>query len=316
MDPVLPPDSTNVVHGVVASKIWSQAPGFLVGVLSSALVALVVYLKQRCDDDKSQHELRIFLYTVWKQGGDTNQVAARIERKVDELLHGVATGKELEVLQNEFHKLDTKLRKEFTSKRHEKYVEDALAYKIVADAWSERAAAKLTFTTLDEGGAISLDRIQRVHTELFPEGYAWAGNTREQAVTIIRKESVSGRSVRPLLSTVATQVVEPKDIIPEMQRLIHRWNSNLVHIKNDNIDAISEELAHFHHEFALVHPFLDGNGRIARLITDEQTSFLFKRKIHLNLNGAAYYEALRAADHQESGQFKNLIKERIQQAVR
>lgn len=305
-------DSTSNLSSSISSNILSQVPGFVVGVLSSAVVALVVYLKQRRDDEEFQREFVIFLYTVWKQGGNTNQVAARIEAKVDELLHGVAKGKELETLQNEFYKLDTKLRKEFVSKRREKYVEDALAYKIVADAWSERAATKLTFKSLDEHGAISLHGILRIHKELFPQGFAWAGKTRKQVVAIIRMESVTGRSIRPLLSTVATQVVDPKDIIPQLQKLIARWNSNLAHTTSDNIDAQCEELAQFHHEFTLIHPFLDGNGRVARLITNEQASFLLRREIRLNFEGADYYQALRLADHRELGQLKNLIKHSIQ----
>ncbi len=125
-------------------------------------------------------------------------------------------------------------------------------------------------------------------------------------------ESVSGRSIKPLLSTVATQVVDPKDIVPQLQNLITRWNSNIAHIKGDNIDAQCEELAQFHHEFTLIHPFLDGNGRVVRLITDEQASFLLKREIRLNLEGPAYYEALRLADYRELGQLKNMIKHSIE----
>ncbi len=312
MDPTTSLDNTNTLSNSISAKLVSQVPGFIVGVLSSAIVALVVYLKQRKDDEKWQREFVIFLYTVWKQGGNTNQVAARIEDKVDKLLHGVAKSEELETLQNEFRKLDTKLRKEFVSMQREKYVEDALAYKIVADAWSERAAAKLSFRSLDEHGTISLHRIQRIHKELFPQGFAWAGKTRKEIVAIIRMESVSGRSIKPLLSTVATQVVDPKDIVPQLQNLITRWNSNIAHIKGDNIDAQCEELAQFHHEFTLIHPFLDGNGRVVRLITDEQASFLLKREIRLNLEGPAYYEALRLADYRELGQLKNMIKHSIE----
>lgn len=52
--------------------------------------------------------------------------------------------------------------------------------------------------------------------------------------------------------------MQPYLIIPRIEELLHQY-------KNSNEDIITK-LARFHLEFESIHPFIDGNGRIGRLL--------------------------------------------------
>ncbi len=84
---------------------------------------------------------------------------------------------------------------------------------------------------------------------------------------------------------------EPFDVPPRMERLVSWINANL-----DKSPVIVAAAAH--HELANIHPFIDGNGRVARLLMN---LILMKRglpicNIKRGPEKAAYYEALGFAD--------------------
>ena len=84
---------------------------------------------------------------------------------------------------------------------------------------------------------------------------------------------------------------EPFDVPPRMEELISWINSNL-----DKSPIIVAAAAH--HELAHIHPFVDGNGRVARLLMN---LILMKRgfpicNIKRGPEKAVYYEALGFAD--------------------
>jgi fido (protein-threonine AMPylation protein) len=60
----------------------------------------------------------------------------------------------------------------------------------------------------------------------------------------------------------------------------------------------AQALAKFHHGFLQIHPFLDANGRIARLILDQAARELLGQSITADFTAdpSVYFAALRAAD--------------------
>ncbi len=104
----------------------------------------------------------------------------------------------------------------------------------------------------DQPGAISEDQIKRLH------GLVMTGRNRgtpyRVAQNVIREASTGAIVYLP---------PEPKDIAALMKDLV-RW-INVELEKGDLPMPIVAGLAHY--QFATIHPYLDGNGRTARLLT-------------------------------------------------
>jgi len=97
-------------------------------------------------------------------------------------------------------------------------------------------------------------------------------------------------------------------IIPEMDRLIQE----IAH--NDR--TVIEMSAYLHHRFVAIHPFIDGNGRVARLLSN----------LYLTRNGYPpivlsqkkrqhYYHALREADNRDLSLFALFIARAVNEAL-
>ena len=76
-----------------------------------------------------------------------------------------------------------------------------------------------------------------------------------------------------------------------------------------NVDDRLLTVAQFHAALLVIHPFVDGNGRMARAILMQQFLDLFG---HANLSlmeqGAGYYRALASADNGDARPLANVLK--------
>lgn len=59
------------------------------------------------------------------------------------------------------------------------------------------------------------------------------------------------------------------EVYNELFGLARYLHNTLEFVKVDNLDEVCRFLAHFHYNFIRIHPFPDGNGRIARVVTDQ-----------------------------------------------
>ena len=126
---------------------------------------------------------------------------------------------------------------------------------------------------------IGLELIKKVHQEMFDETWAWAGKLRQRNFN---------------LGTDWHRIQEKLKILCED---ILFWQ------KQQDLDPL-EQSVRIHHRLVAIHPFVNGNGRHARLIAD---IFLFWRNYQLpnwpnnqliektDIRGK-YIEALKAAD--------------------
>ena len=97
-------------------------------------------------------------------------------------------------------------------------------------------------------------------------------------------------------------------IIPEMDRLIQE-------IADTDLTVI-EMTAYLHHRFVLIHPFIDGNGRVARLL---QNLYLIRSGyppiVLSQKKRQQYYQALSEADNGDLSSFVLFIARAVNEAL-
>jgi Fic-DOC domain mobile mystery protein B len=149
------------------------------------------------------------------------------------------------------------------------------------DAWESRNVLKAEkwLLGLRRKDILTLDFVKLLHKRMFDDTWKWAGSFRT-------RESNIG--------------VAPAQIAPRARDLCQDVAAQVAH-KSMPLDGIA---AVFHHRLVSIHPFANGNGRHARLMTD----LLLMRNGALrftwgadNLNADSeirqrYIAALRAAD--------------------
>jgi hypothetical protein len=96
---------------------------------------------------------------------------------------------------------------------------------------------------------------------------------------------------------VATHIAPPRaNQVEEMLiELCEEWCEKFQQLRGEPIKL--HAIVVFHAKFLLIHPFLDGNGRVARALLMQQCLDLFGRADMTLMNkGAEYYAALQKAD--------------------
>lgn len=293
------------------NKLTEIAIGFGIGVASSSLVGWVIFRKQKKDSEKFQRDLILNLVSLKEQGDLLFDSLDLISQEISD--NNDNTKDRLDYLIKEYQKTDEELQKKSSKRNKSEYIESLLKYKVLADKWSEEKALIIDSKTLDEKGKLNVQKIKNQHKAIFPEGFTFAGQFRTEAVKIVGKIKVSGKVLNPMISTISTDVMPPEEISESLEILINDWNSKVDNLQNYDIDGKCYELAEFHQQFLLIHPFIDGNGRISRIILNDQASFLFKKKMKLNFNEnrEEYFEALRFADLRDINRLKDMIKSKI-----
>lgn len=141
-----------------------------------------------------------------------------------------------------------------------------IAGLVPADRHVEGVVEMMLDATQHYKQALSADRLFGWHAALFPTGRsgmhkivvaAWRDNQKEDPMQV-----VSGAAGR---EKVHFQAPDADRLNEEMTRFIHWFNED---IKMDGV--LKAAVAHLW--FVTIHPFDDGNGRIARAIADMQLS--------------------------------------------
>jgi len=152
-----------------------------------------------------------------------------------------------------------------------------------ADQWASKAAIKTVAAETF---------LRRLHKEMFGNVWRWAGTFR-------RTEKNIG--------------VAPDQIAVRLRDLCNDVNAWIEHSSYSQ----DEIAARFHHRLVYIRPFVNGNGRHARMVTDllleknlSQARFTWGRT-NLNKTGEArsgYLNALKAADHNDYGPLLEFVR--------
>ena len=132
------------------------------------------------------------------------------------------------------------------------------------------------------------------HAALFPTGYS---GPYEIAVGRYRTEEMQVVSGAMGKEKVHYQAVKPEDVTAEMDKFLSWFNND------SQLDpVIKAAIAHFW--FIIIHPFDDGNGRIARAITDMLLAHaensgerFYSMSSQILIERKRYYEVLQKVQH-------------------
>ena len=272
---------------------------FFGGGVASWLITHLYYRKQKTDSAKDSRDLAVFLHVLWQQGGEIKNYV----RKVDERLTSLSTMDR----ESQFAQLNKDLLEPALIRKPDDYLTTALAWKTVADQIAEERIASPTFKVLDPQGMLTLEGLIQAHRAMFPSEYKWAGTLRTTAIRIERTFRPVSNSQLAAMSSIGIQPIPPEDIPSALDRLLDRWNRNLVDLRTSNLASVADAVARFHQEFLLIHPFFDGNGRLSRLILREQMRCATGRDVRPFTEREGYLLALQAADAGATDQLRDLV---------
>lgn len=107
---------------------------------------------------------------------------------------------------------------------------------------------------------------------------------------------------------------EPAEVPDRVVAYIEWWQALYPQLVAADADLVLDALVELHHRFVSIHPFLDGNGRVARALLDQAARELLARPVGPGLTAepAAYFAALRAADAGNAAPLRELIRDSLQ----
>lgn len=191
-------------------------------------------------------------------------------------------------------------------------LDEIFRYKALGDKWSELASTQLKLNILDQEGTIDLNRLFAVHKNIFPDNFPWAGRYRDQHVYVVENFGTTARVIDTVNAESKVGTIAPEAIEENLSALIGHWNTSVTGATKRSSLIKIEEVAHFHHEFELIHPFLDGNGRIGRMLLEEQLSHLFQTKIVFRADRNKYYSSLRMMNSGNTFEFVRIITQELE----
>lgn len=172
-------------------------------------------------------------------------------------------------------------------------VVSAKDYSDAADSFAEQLKEVDDVDFVFDSLALSVNDILEVHRKFFPIGFEIAGKLRTVPVYVTKFGQTS-------LGPENAQYVPPKptEVLTRIKTLLDDWNSQAKALKSKSEINKIHALAKFHAAFTAIHPFLDGNGRVARILLKRQIQDLFGITVNpkFERNKPRYYDALAASN--------------------
>lgn len=163
----------------------------------------------------------------------------------------------------------------------------------------------LNFPTIDLlTSKLTIENLCVIHKAiLFETRGMESGMLRQHQVWIGSSNQKEARYVPPV----------PEDVSDLLQELLDSWNGKYEYLKASiNKEEILIAITDFHHQFLSIHPFLDGNGRIARFILSQQVAELLGINKQIILEDRTpYFKALTDADSGEISALKIVLTQAI-----
>lgn len=255
---------------------------FLVGVVASAAVGVLIYFRQKRDAERTERSNFMLQYHQWKLTRDTRSSVHTVARNQTELL-------------DEFHRLRKELTFALSQNRLSSASSLAERYEAVADEYGVLSVSRLLVRPQSTTN-LTLDLLKNIHFQLFPPDYEMGGSLRRIQNMIM---DMSGRD-----PTVRFRPPPPDQVDRLTEQLLSDWRENYATVTQSSPQEKLAAIAAFHHGFLSIHPFVDGNGRLARLLLTLQVKELLGKTVRDDWPRKEYYDALLKAD---GGDVTNLV---------
>lgn len=105
---------------------------------------------------------------------------------------------------------------------------------------------------------------------------------------------------------------EPEFVANMIEQLLSDWRDSFSAIAAKTTPEKVSAISRFHHQFLKIHPFLDGNGRIARFLLSQQASELLHQHRRIVIEDRRpYFDALADADQGKLTALETFITQAI-----
>ncbi|PVY38388.1 MULTISPECIES: Fic/DOC family protein [Pontibacter] len=153
---------------------------------------------------------------------------------------------------------------------------------------------------LDDSVEISTGLILDIHRTAFGEIYEWAGKWRNKDLQV-------GAYIPPRHFDVPRLMAEfTYDLRYRLQNKVDKYKDT---------EALVRELAWAHHRMVHIHPFVNGNGRSARLITNLLAYMHGYQSVELYQRDGdgrkKYLQAVKLADTYDFSELEQMIREQL-----
>ena len=156
---------------------------------------------------------------------------------------------------------------------------DAFARSVHSSTWIEGNLLSLDqVRMISEGQDILVEQKQKLEVTNCLEAMRWVMKNKAKPVTESGLLEVHGRMIKGLLAnerigkyrTVQNYIVDARKKViftpPASSKVQARMGELFMWLKKEDSHPIVRS-AIFHHKFLTIHPFVDGNGRVARVIS-------------------------------------------------
>lgn len=146
---------------------------------------------------------------------------------------------------------------------------------------------------------IDMYTLKDLHKRAFGKLYDWAGKIR---------------------TTMTNIGIQPYMILGQLKQFLDNIKYRLELIDMEDEDDIISLLAEVHHRIVYIHPFVNGNGRIARLFTNLVSLKLMLPPFEIYVRDASedrkqYIDAIKRADKGEFVPLKKLVKKALEYSI-
>ncbi len=156
--------------------------------------------------------------------------------------------------------------------------------------------AKAYIIEIYEDAPVNIYLLMDLHKMAFGELYDWAGKIR---------------------NTITNIGVPPFQIRDRLKAFMDNLQYRIEHTNTDDDEEVIQLLAETHHTIVYIHPFLNGNGRIARLFTNLVALKLLRPPFEIYVRDRSkdrntYIDAIRSADKADFEPLKKLLRNSIE----